>query len=205
MSSLAPARVIAPSRFPPPPPPPSRTSYDRRFRWCSACYRPCHPLTRSQTALTNLLALREVLGQRLGDLAPEHDAMPLGFFLPLATFVRPHFSGRHFNVATARCRACSATRHRVRDCRPEHLVHASHKPSILPRPDQRFFRRSWFLQTVETLFRQLRFVARRIILDQGFPRRASAGDVLEIGQCETFAPVRLGTRHGSCGSRRSQA
>src|SRR5438552_3708507 len=64
------------------------------------------PLPRLQATLdVNLLALREVFGQRLRGLSPEYDAMPFGFLLALAGFVVPHFRG----CEVQRCH-CSAAR-----------------------------------------------------------------------------------------------
>src|SRR3954468_10785072 len=42
------------------------------------------PLARLQAAFhVNLLAFGEIFGERFGGLAPQHDAVPFGFFLPL--------------------------------------------------------------------------------------------------------------------------
>ena len=54
------------------------------------------PLARLQPALdVDLLALGQIFGQRLGRLAPQHDAVPLGFFLPLTGLVVPDLGRRH--------------------------------------------------------------------------------------------------------------
>src|SRR5688572_31066994 len=50
------------------------------------------PRPRLQPALdVDLLALRQVLLQRFGLLAPQHHAVPFGLFLPLLILVVPHF------------------------------------------------------------------------------------------------------------------
>src|SRR5688572_9586748 len=50
------------------------------------------PLPRLQPALdVDLLALRQVLLQRFGLLAPQHHAVPFSLFLPLLILVVPHF------------------------------------------------------------------------------------------------------------------
>src|SRR5262249_2268943 len=43
----------------------------------------------------DLLALRQILGQRFGLLPPDRNAMPLGLLLALAAFVVPHFRRGH--------------------------------------------------------------------------------------------------------------
>src|SRR5688572_12236313 len=53
------------------------------------------PLPRLQPALdVDLLALRQVLLQRFGLLAPQHHAVPFSLFLPLLILIVPHFRRR---------------------------------------------------------------------------------------------------------------
>src|SRR5262249_28847132 len=65
------------------------------------------PLPRLQAALdVDLLPLREVFRERFGRLAPQDDAVPLGFFLALAVLVVPDLRRRHVDRrdrSAARC------------------------------------------------------------------------------------------------------
>src|SRR5882672_8559300 len=91
------------------------------------------PLTRLEAAFdVDLLALGQVLGQRFGDLPPEHHAMPLGFFLLLPRLVGPVLGGRHVegrHGGASRCIAQLGIASEVAD--QNHFVHAFHRASIL--------------------------------------------------------------------------
>src|SRR5437899_9138001 len=94
------------------------------------------PLPRLQTAFhVDLLALGEVLRQRFRRLAPQHHAVPFGFFLPLAGLVVPHLGGRHVDRrdgGAARRVAQLGVASEVPD--EDDFVHASHKSGIVHRP-----------------------------------------------------------------------
>src|SRR5262245_6285999 len=87
------------------------------------------PLARLQATFdVDLLALRQVLLQALRLLAPQDDAVPLGFFLALSALVVPHLGRRKVQR-----RHGSATR-RVAELRiaakiadEDYFVHASHR------------------------------------------------------------------------------
>src|SRR5262245_57868759 len=49
-------------------------------------------------------------------------------------------------------------------------------------------------QAIETLLRERRDVRILVVLEDGFARRARAGDVAEVAECETLAIVGLGDR-----------
>src|SRR4051812_25305650 len=67
------------------------------------------PLPRLQPALdVDLLSFGEIFSQRLRRLAPQHDAVPLGFLLPLAAFVVPHLGGRHVEGGDSSAAWCVA-------------------------------------------------------------------------------------------------
>ena len=91
------------------------------------------PLPRLQAALdVDLLALGQVLGERFGRLAPEHDAVPLGLFLPLAGLVVPDLGRRHVE----RGDRGAAWRVAQLGVAPEiadqnHFVHAAHRVAIV--------------------------------------------------------------------------
>src|SRR5436190_17835864 len=116
------------------------------------------PLARLQTALdVDLLAFRQVLGERFGLLAPQHDAMPLGFFLALARFVVPRFRGGHVDRRdggapgrVAQFRVTSEIPHE------DDFIHASHGADCTSSSALRG-RGGW--KFVEQLFRERRFGA----------------------------------------------
>src|SRR5665213_1475606 len=61
------------------------------------------PLPGLQPSLdVNLLPLGEVFGERFGRLAPQHHAVPFGFFLALAALVVPHLGRGHVDGGDGR-------------------------------------------------------------------------------------------------------
>src|SRR5258705_4677206 len=86
------------------------------------------PLARLQAALdVDLLALGEIFLQALRLLAPQDDAVPLGFFLALPALVVPHLGGREIQRGDRRA-AGRVAKLRVAPeiSHEDYLVHASH-------------------------------------------------------------------------------
>src|SRR5216117_359982 len=79
----------------------------------------------------NLLALREVLLERLGLFAPQHHAVPLGLFLPLVVAIVPHLGRRQVE----RCHCGPARRVAqlgiaTEIAHEDNLVHTAHRRSF---------------------------------------------------------------------------
>src|SRR5262252_8947187 len=80
----------------------------------------------------DLFSLRQVLGQRLGDLSPEDDAVPFGLFLALSALIVPDLGRRHVerrHRGAARRITQLGVASEIAD--QNHLVYASHRASIL--------------------------------------------------------------------------
>jgi len=86
------------------------------------------PLPRLQAALdVDLLALHQVLAERLGGLSPEHHAVPLRFLLALSAFVVPHLGGGHVEGGDRRASWCVTQLGVAPEIADEnHFVDASH-------------------------------------------------------------------------------
>src|SRR4029450_12997979 len=90
------------------------------------------PLAGLKTAFdVNLFTLREVFLKAFGGLAPEHDAVPLGLFLPLVVAVVPHLRCCQIQRGHGGAARCVAQLRVASEIAHEnHFVHAAHVASF---------------------------------------------------------------------------